>query len=119
MRAAQNMSPGQVALRTKTHGMRARAWWVMRRHGHFTLAQLLATVAEGGERDAASNLRRYLQSLVKAGIVAVEGRAAPEHLTSNGCLRYRLVVDCGRHAPVWRASNNSVFDPNGEVTYGL
>lgn len=85
----------------------------MRRHGVFTLQGLLATVADGGEKDAASNIGKYLRALEKAGIVKAEGRTAPEKPTSNGSLRYRLALDLGREAPVWRQSRNEVFDPNG------
>jgi len=113
------MRLGQSALRTQTIGLRQRAWWVMRRHGVFTLPELLATVADGGEKDAASNLGHYLRALAKAGILSTEGRAAPEKPTSNGCLRYRLAVDCGRKAPVWRASRGEVYDPNAQIAYPM
>lgn len=112
-----SMRTGQTALRCVTTGLRARAWWVMRRHGSFTLPELLATVAEGSERDAASNLRAWLRALARSGILVVEGRAAPELPTSNGCLRYRLVLDCGRAAPVWRQSRAEVYDPNSGAVY--
>ncbi len=113
------MNPGQIALRTKTIGLRQRAWWVMRRHRVFTLPDLLATVAEGMERDAEGNLGRWLRALVQAGILRVEGRARPTSPTSNGCLRYRLVVDGGRAAPVWRASTGEVYDPNTETVHAI
>lgn len=106
------MTPGQTAPRKVTHGLRSRAWWVIRRHGVFTLPELLATVADGAERDAASNLGRWLRALAGAGILKTEGRAKPEALTSNGCLRYRLVTDLGREAPVWRQARGEVYDPN-------
>lgn len=113
------MSPGQTAARKVTTGLRQRAWWVMRRHGAFTLPELLATVADGQERDATSNLGRYIRALAKAGILKAEGRARPEASTSNGCLRYRLAIDCGRDAPVWRQSRREVFDPNGGYVYAI
>lgn len=113
------MSPGQSAPRTVTHGLRQRAWWVMRRHGVFTLADLLATVADGKERDAVSNLGRYIRALAKAGILKVEGRTRPESPTSNGCLRYRLAIDCGREAPVWRQSRHEVFAPDTGDVYAI
>lgn len=113
------MNPGQTALRTQTFGLRQRAWWVMRRHGVFTLPELLATVAEGAEKDAASNLGRYLRALAQAGILKIEGRVTPDKPTSNGCLRYRLAVDCGREAPVWRHSRREVYDPNSGGVYGI
>ena len=113
------MKPGQTAPRTTTRGLRQRAWWVMRRHGVFTLTELLATLASGTERDAESNLGRYVRALAKAGILKVEGRASPEKMTSNGCYRYRLAVDNGRKAPVWRQRTGTVYDPNDGVVYPL
>ena len=85
---------------------------MMRRHGVFTLPELLATLATGTERNAGNNLGQYLRVLAKAGILKIEGRAAPANLTSNGCFRYRLVVDNGRKAPVWRTRTGVVYDPN-------
>lgn len=113
------MKPGQSAPRKVCYGLRQRAWWVMRRHGVFTLPELLATVAEGAERDAASNLGRYLRALAQSGILKIDGRARPEKPTSNGALRYRLAVDCGREAPVWRAKFREVYDPNHGETYAI
>lgn len=113
------MKPGQTALRRRSFGLRSRAWWVMRRRGAFTLAELLATVAEGHEKDAASNLGRYLRALAAAGILKAEGRTVPDKPTSNGCLRYRLVRDLGRDAPVWRASRREIYDPNGGGVHAI
>lgn len=113
------MKPGQSAPRKVCYGLRQRAWWVMRRHGVFTLPELLAAVADGHERDAASNLGRYLRALAGAGILKLEGRARPESPTSNGALRYRLAVDCGRDAPVWRLKQNTVYDPNHGETHAI
>lgn len=113
------MSPGQTAPRTVTFGLRQRAWWVMRRHGVFTLTELLATVADGKERDAASNLGRYIRALAMAGILKIEGRARPESPTSNGAIRYRLAADLGRAAPVWRHSRREVFDPNSGAVHAI
>lgn len=113
------MKAGQTAPRTVTTGLRQRAWWVMRRHGVFTLPELLASVADGSERDAASNLGRWLRSLALAGILKPEGRARPESPTSNGALRYRLVNDLGRNAPVWRQGRREVFDPNSGGIHAL
>lgn len=113
------MRAGQIAPRKVTRGLRQRAWWVMRRHGVFTLPELLATLATGTERDAENNLGKYVRALARAGILKAEGRAAPERVTSNGCLRYRLVVNNGRLAPVWRARANQVYDPNDGAVYDL
>lgn len=112
------MRRGQTAPRTVTRGLRERAWWCMRRWGAFTLPELLSTVANGSERSADSNLRKYLRALACAGILVVDEQRVGivKGSTSNGLLRYRLVVNRGRRAPVWRAASRQVFDPNtGEV----
>lgn len=113
------MSPGQTAPRTKAFGLRARAWWVMRETPRFTLASLLSIVADGDERDAASNLGKYLRALARAGILAEAGRDQPASLTSNGDKVYRLRVNRGPKAPVWRASRGEVYDPNSGAVYAL
>lgn len=113
------MSPGQTALRTKAFGLRARAWWVMREKQRFTLPGLLSIVADGSEADAASNLGKYLRALTRAGILVEAGRTAPSSLTSNGEKTYRLRLNRGPKAPVWRASQGEVFDPNDGAVYPL
>lgn len=110
---------GQISPRTVTTGLRQRAWWVMRRRTHFTLSDLLHTLADGTERAAASNLGRYLRALEKAGIIKREAkRKAGSALTSNGHLSYQLVINEGRKAPVSRAKSATVFDPNSGIVYG-
>ena len=111
---------GQISPRTVTIGLRQRAWWVMRKRINFTVQELLATLADGTERDAASNIGKYVRALEKAGIVQREAkRQAGSALTSPGMLRYRLVINAGREAPVWRTRNNMVYDPNSEIVYQM
>lgn len=111
---------GQTSPRTVTLGLRQRAWWVMRKRGSCTLPELLQTLADGTERDAASNLGKYLRAMEKAGIIEREAARQPGAApTSPGHIRYRLVVDEGRKAPVWRAQNNSVYDPNSGMVYEI
>lgn len=111
---------GQTSPRTVTQGLRQRAWWVMRRRIGFTLPELLQTLADGTERAAHSNLGRYLRALEKAGIVRREAERQPgAAITSNGHIRYQLIVNAGRNAPVFRAKSNAVFDPNSGVLYSL
>lgn len=110
----------QTRSRKQTHGLRERAWWVMRRRGAFTLPELLETVADGSQKDATGNLGKYLRALTRAGILTVEAQRAGGHaLTSNGFLRYRLALDLGIKPPVWLASRNEVYDPNGDTAYSL
>lgn len=97
--------------RTVTRGLRQRAWWVMRARKTLSLPELLATLADGSEKDAAGNLGRYLKRLAQAGFLAAQARR-----TGSGHLRYRVTRDNGRLAPVVRQSAGVVFDPNsGEV----
>ena len=111
---------GRISPRTVTIGLRPRAWWVMRRRISFTVQELLATLADGTERDAVGNLCKYIRALEKAGIVKREAkRQAGSALTSPGMLRYQLVVNAGRKAPVWRAKNNTVYDPNSNTVYPM
>lgn len=111
---------GQTSPRTVTLGLRQRAWWVMRRRISFTLPELLQTLADGTERDAKGNLGKYVRALEKAGIIRREGERQPgTALTSNGHLRYQLIVNDGRKAPVWRESSSSVYDPNSGKVYGM
>jgi hypothetical protein len=113
------VTKGQHAPRNKAFGLRARAWWVMRETPRFTLPSLLAIVADGDEADAASNLGKYLRALSRAGILAETGRDKPACLTDNGHKRYRLAVNRGPKAPVWRASRSEVYDPNTGAVYSL
>ena len=111
---------GQISPRTVTTGLRQRAWWVMRRRISFTLPELLTTLADGTERDAKSNLGKYLRALAKAGIIKREAeRQRGTALTSPGHLRYQLIINAGRQAPVWRASGETVFDPNSDIVYAI
>lgn len=106
------MSPGQTAPRTQTFGLRARAWWVMRERRRFTVPGLLMIVADSRQRDAASNLRKYITTLTRVGMLVEDGREPPTSLTDNGAKRYRLIQNTGPKAPVWRPSRREVYDPN-------
>lgn len=104
--------------RTATRGLRQRAWWVLRARKIVTLPELLSTLADGDERDARGNLRRYLKALAGAGFVHVLEKRSPGIApTSNGHLRYKLVRDNGRLAPVVRQHDGTVFDPNSEEVF--
>lgn len=103
--------------RMNSGGLRAKAWWVLRNRKVATIEALLTTLADGSQKDAESNLRKYLGALAKAGILKVDAKRQPgKALTSNGHQRYHLVIDCGAKAPVWRKSLNQVFVPEtGQV----
>lgn len=103
--------------RMNSGGLRAKAWWVMRNRKSATLESLLNTLADGSQKDAESNLRKYLTALCKAGILKVDAkRQAGKALTSNGHSRYCLVIDCGVSAPVYRVRLGEVYCPDtGEI----
>lgn len=106
--------------RTRTRGLRQRAWWVLRARGVVSLPDLLATLADGSERDAHSNLSRYLRALERTGYLAPLAQRQPGQApTSNGHKRYRLVRDTGRQAPVVRQTHSTVFDPNSGEVFAL
>ncbi len=111
---------GQTMHRTVTYGLRQRAWWVIRKRGLFTLPELLSTLADGTERDAEGNLRKYLNVLALAGILKREDERKPGiSPKSHGFYRYRLIINAGRKAPVFRAKDKAVFDPNSGIVYPM
>ncbi|KZK97312.1 hypothetical protein PsAD14_02577 [Pseudovibrio sp. Ad14] len=100
--------------------LRQRAWNFMRMGNSFSIADLLMATKLGGEKTAENNLHGYLRTLVKHGYLIVLPRCAPSTKpTSNGFRRWRLLNDTGPIAPVWRRSNDTLFDHNlgnsGEV----
>jgi len=98
---------------TQTSGLRERAWWLMRQLPRFTLDELLLTLADGSERDAYGNLRKYVKRLERVGVLArLHRRASGTAPTSNGLVIWRLARDLGRVAPVWRGTQGALWDPN-------
>jgi hypothetical protein len=101
--------------RTQTVGLRAQAWWVIRKSKSITLAELMLTICDGTEKNPTTNLRCWLNPLVSVGILSRQ-RVNDGILCSNGSYRYSLVKDVGSKAPVLRQLKKEVFDPNnGEV----
>lgn len=99
-------------------GLRARAWWVIRKERLFTLEKLLFSVADGSERDATANLQKYISALERVGVlVRLARRALGTTATNNGHghVVWRLVRDLGRQAPVWRSVQKVLFDPNSSA----
>jgi hypothetical protein len=106
---------GKPSPRTVTIGLRAKAWWVLRKNKSMTLAEIMLTVCDGSEKNAESNLRGWLNKLSCAGMLT-RRREPDGKLTSNGSYRYTLVKDLGPKAPVVRALAKQVFDPNSGKT---
>lgn len=114
---AEETSPRR---RMKSGGLRAKAWWIIRNRGQATIDSLLNTLNDNTQLDAESNLRKYFQALVQAGILKVEVKRQPgTSLTSNGYHRYTLLIDCGIAAPVWRKKLNEVYCPGSGAIYKM
>lgn len=112
------MTKGQKAPRTVTKGLRQRVWWVLRNRQEATIPQLLSTLADGKEKSAASNVGKYMRALERAGILKRASKREPgSSLTSNGDIRYLLVIDCGQSAPVWRQADRTVYAPDLDTVY--
>jgi DNA-binding transcriptional ArsR family regulator len=102
--------------------LRTRVWRAMRLRGKFSIPDLEMLVAEGGEKDIASNIRKYLKPLEKAGyIIRMPKREAGTALTSNGHVRWWLLPekDTGPQAPVHRKVSGTVYDPNTETEVSI
>lgn len=77
---------------------------------------LLSAITDGTQKSAGSNLSRYLKALERAGIVTRQAQRVPGKRSTFGAIRYCLVRNTGRMAPVYRITAGEVFDPNtGEV----
>lgn len=98
--------------RTVTGGLRAQAWWLLRKNKAMTIADILLTICDGSEKFAGANLTKWLNALAKAGIFRRDLTAKSGRWVPNGRYRYVLVRDLGPKAPVVRVSEGVVFDPN-------
>lgn len=110
--SGQTIAAGQGERpRKKTVGLRERAWWHFRAHKVASLKELLGTHAEGQERDATSNVYKYLLALERAGILQRAAKRLPAR-QSKGLILWRLARDLGPQTPVWRQTSKTIFDPN-------
>ena len=101
--------------------LRERAWHAMRIRQKFSLGEILEIAARGKERDAESNVGKYLRALRRAGFLTEMRRKKEEGdaPTSNGVKRYLLVRDSGPQAPRWLPRRGLVYDPNTEQEHPL
>lgn len=97
--------------RTKSQGLRARAWWVIRKNKCMTLADLLSSLNDGSHSYADRNLGQYLAFLTKVGVLERE-RISDGKVNSNGVYLYRLKADLGHKNPIIR--KDGVYDPNSQ-----
>ncbi|MDD2764981.1 MAG: hypothetical protein PHE83_13520 [Opitutaceae bacterium] len=119
--AGHTVASGQTKARPRqqTRGLRQRAWWVIRARQVVSIPDLLSTLADGSEKNAAKNLSRYLAALVRTGFLQELSRRPGTAPTSNGYKRYTLVRNNGRQAPVVRQHQRTVFDPNTGEAFPL
>lgn len=97
--------------RTRSYGLRARAWWIVRKNKETTLADLLMILNDGSHKHADRNLGQYLTFLTRVGVLKRE-RIDDGKLTSNGVYHYQLVTDLGHKNPIIR--KDGVYDPNSQ-----
>lgn len=116
-----SIKPGQsLKKRRKTRGLRARAWWVLRARGAASLVDLLHTLAGPNAAATANNLGKYLKALHWSGFLRPQERR--QHTGTSGTIgyiRYTLVRDNGRLAPVERRKGKEVFDPNTNEVFPI
>lgn len=104
--------------RKKTAGLRECAWWELRAHGVTTLHQILMTHATGAEKAADINLYKWLVALERAAILARHAKRVAAR-QSSGRVQWRLVLDLGILAPVWRQKAQEVYDPNSGKVFAM
>lgn len=92
---------------------RQRVWTALRMSGAVTVGDLVMAAAGSDDLDAESNAAWYLCRLRTAGYIAeLPVRQKGTRPTSNGFKRYRLILDTGPQAPVYRPKTRSVHDYN-------
>lgn len=112
--------PQQSGQRGRDPGLRQRVWNVLRMGRKVTLDDILLLVLQGGERDPASNVGKYLRALARAGYAhRYAMRETPGRLTSNGAIRWLLVRDTGPLAPLLKRTGDRLYDRNTEAIVDL
>ncbi len=102
--------PDRPVRRAQT--LRERAWRTMRLRRKFGVDDLLALAADGTEKDARADLRRYCRALESAGYLVrlragqmATARAAPTWILPDE-------QNTGPEAPRWNTGARRVTDPN-------
>lgn len=111
--AGREIRSGQGAKpRNRAAGLPARIWAWLRIHRKGTLADILTDVAQADQTAAETNAYRYLQALEAAGHVRrMRG--------GKGAMRWLLINDTGRAAPVHRRASGVLHDPNTGERHAL
>jgi hypothetical protein len=106
--------------RVASGGIRQRSWWVMRRRIVFTLPELLSIVSDGSEGDSSSNLAKYVNHLMRYGVLHVDAKLMAAGTQGGRKLyRYRLMINSGPKAPVYRTIKKELYDPNTDTVFAL
>lgn len=111
-----------IATKVIKDTLRVRVWRAIRIRRKFSIPEIEMLVAEGGEKDIACNIRKYLNALERAGyLTRLKVRERGSALTSNGFVRWWLMdeMDTGPQAPVWRVKTDTVYDPNTETEISI
>lgn len=106
---------GQQAPKVHRDSLRIRVWRAIRIRKIVSMPELLQIVTKGTEKDAESNVSKYIRALENSGyLIRMNKRQRGTAITSNGFARWRLDLerDSGPMAPVWRQGKDTVFDPN-------
>lgn len=98
-------------------GIRVRAWRALRAlafdNPHFTIGDLLDIVATGAEKDPKSSLKAYFMCLERYGVLSrLDRREATFPRPSPGRVIWKLEIDLGWDAPVWRTAQQKLWNPN-------
>jgi hypothetical protein len=111
-RAAASEALRRARLTTRSP-LYERTWLALRRQPTTTVPDLIMLVAQGGERAIVARISAYLGALARAGYVRqLPVRARGLRRYSSGHVRWRLLLDTGPRAPVWRRRAGTVYDPN-------
>ena len=93
--------------------LRTRLWRAMAVRDKFTVGDLVAVAAEGDERDAIGNARKYLAALARTGYLReLPIRAPGVAASSGGFKRYVVLRRTGPLAPGLYPRRKEVRDPN-------
>lgn len=106
---------GETRVKIHKDSLRVRVWRAIRIRSSFSIPDLLPIVTKGAEKDAQSNIYKYVKALEEAGyLIRMGKRMRGTAMTSNGFARWRLDLEknTGPQAPVWRMSKGILFDPN-------
>lgn len=108
---------GPGAAKVRKDSFRTRLWRALRIERKGTIGNIVGMILQPGENEAKAidNAQKYFYQLCRARYVTrLPGRdkVSATALTSNGYVRYLLVVDNGPQAPVIRKQKGCLYDPN-------